>query len=172
MMPAALQRLIKNLDVAVRAPPEHLALGVTAALRDSIAENTWLPPERRRASHDNYVRHVLYGDPGGRFSILALVWGQGQKSPVHGHYAWCGVGVYRGVLTEILYEETAGTGPSPLRTLRREAGTLSFDPALSGIHRLVNDSGDIAISLHVYGVGKDRVSTGVNRIFGCAARQP
>jgi predicted metal-dependent enzyme (double-stranded beta helix superfamily) len=166
MMPAALQRLVANLDVAVVAPPERLGPGVTAALRDSIAENTWLPPERRRASHDNYVRHVLYSDPGGRFSILALVWGQGQQSPIHGHYAWCGVGVYRGVLTEIFYEETSGNAPSPLRTVRRETGTLSFDPALGGIHRIVNDSDEIAISLHVYGVGKDRVSTGVNRILG------
>lgn len=148
------------------APPEHLGPGVTAALRDSIAEDAWLPPERRRASHDRYARHVLYGDPDGRFSILALVWGQGQQSPVHGHHVWCGAGVYRGVLTEIFYEETAGVAPTPLRMVRRETGTLSFDPALSGIHRLVNDSGEIAISLHVYGVGKDRVSTGVNRILG------
>jgi hypothetical protein len=94
MMPAALQRLIENLDAALTAPPQRRAQGVIAA-----------------------------------------------------------------------YEETA-TAPTPLRTVRRDTGTSSFDSALGGIHRIVNNSGDIAISLHVYGVGKARVATGVNRILG------
>jgi hypothetical protein len=33
------------------------------------------------------------------------------------------------------------------------------------LHRIANRSGAVAISLHVYGVGSDRIASGVNRIY-------
>jgi len=165
-VPPPLQRLAGRIAAAVALAPGPMALEIQATLRDSVADNTWLPPERRRASHDNYARHLLYGDPAGRFSILSLVWDHGQMSPIHGHHTWCAVGVYSGELTETFYREGAAGGPPVAeRTVRRGAGSLSFDAALSGIHRLGNDSGAVAVSLHVYGVAADRISTGVNRIY-------
>lgn len=160
-----LQKLIDDLATAVSAPPEQRAQAMTAALRESLIENSWLPPERRRASHDKYARHLLYGDPGDRFSILAIAWDHGQMSPIHAHHTWCAVGVYSGVLMESFYREIMGDAPQLLRTMRRAAGTLSFDPPLSAMHRIANDSGALAVSLHVYGVGKDHISTGINRIL-------
>ncbi len=60
--------------------------------------------------------------------------------------------------------------PPPLQRLagRIGAGSLSFDPALSGIHRLANDSGAVAASLHVYGVAQEHISTRVNRLYQTA----
>lgn len=159
-----LARLASHVGAAVSLPPEAMAREVQAALRDAIAKNGWLPPERRRASHENYARHLLHGDRQGRFSILSIVWDQGQASPIHGHHCWCAVGVYLGALTESLYGGEAGT-PVVVESRRRDAGTLSFDGPRQGIHRLGNDSGSIAISLHVYGVAQDRISTGVNRVI-------
>ena len=49
--------------------------------------------------------------------------------------------------------------------MRRAAGTLRFDPPLSAVHRIANDSGAPAVSLHVYGVGNDHISNGVNGIL-------
>lgn len=167
--PPPLQRLADHVAAAVALPPEPMALEIQAALREATAENTWLPPERRRASHENYARHLLYGDPDGRFSILALIWDHGQMSPIHGHHTWCAVGVYSGELTETHYREgAAGAAPVPERTVSRGAGTLSFDPARSGIHRLANDSGTVAVSLHVYGVAQEHISARVNRIYQTA----
>ena len=68
-----MQRLIDDLGAAVSGPSEVLAGGVTAALKSAVGQPEWLPPDRRRASHENYARHVLHGDPAGRFSILAIV---------------------------------------------------------------------------------------------------
>jgi hypothetical protein len=48
---------------------------------------------------------------------------------------------------------------------RHPAGASIFDPSGAGIHRIGNYSGVLAVSLHVYGVGQDRISTGVNRIY-------
>lgn len=146
-----------------------MAREVKAALGEATAEPGWLPPERRRASHENYARHLLYGDPDGRFSILSIVWDHGQMSPIHGHHCWCAVGVYQGTLCETYYRERPSGGPPvPAGSTRRDAGTLSFDPAVSGIHRIANASGALAISLHVYGVAKEAISTGVNRLYPTA----
>ena len=168
-MPAQLQRLADRIGRAVELAPEAMAGEVTAALEEATAESVWLPPERRRANHERYARHLLYGDPAGRFSILSLVWDHGQMSPVHGHHCWCAVGVYHGTLTETHYREgAAGMPPVAVGSARRGARSSSFDPAAHGIHRLANDSGAVAVSLHVYGVAGDRVATGVNRLFPTA----
>lgn len=160
-----LQHLADRIGAALARSPMEMAREVQAALRDVTAEPNWLPEERRRASHDNYARHLLYGDPQGRFSILALVWEQGQKSPIHAHYCWCGVGVYQGELVETYYRESLDGVPMRVGSARRTAGTLSFDAPASGIHRIANESAAPAVSLHVYGIAGNRVSGGVNRIF-------
>lgn len=164
-IPTQLQRLADGIGAAVGLAPEGMEREIRAALREATATPDWLPPERRRASHENYARHLLYGDPAGRFSVLSLVWDRAQMSPVHGHQCWCAVGVYRGMLTETYYRE-ARTGEPPVETgsARHAAGASTFDPG-SGIHRLANVSGVLAVSLHVYGVAADRIGTGVNRIY-------
>jgi predicted metal-dependent enzyme (double-stranded beta helix superfamily) len=161
-----LERLADRIGSAVALAPDSMALEVRAALAEATARPDWLPAERRRASHDRYARHLLYGDPAGRYSILAIVWDHGQMSPVHGHHCWCAVGVYQGVLVESYYREPGGgSAPVLIGNASRAAGTLSFDPAGSGIHRIANESGAPAVSLHVYGIGNDGISTGVNRIY-------
>jgi predicted metal-dependent enzyme (double-stranded beta helix superfamily) len=160
-----LRHLADRVSAALALTPREMAREVQAALRDVTAEPNWLPEERRRASHGNYARHLLYGDPEGRFSILALVWDSGQKSPIHGHYCWCGVGIYQGELTETYYRESLQGLPMRVGSARRGAGTLSFDRPASGIHRIANESGAPAISLHVYGIAGNQIASGVNRIF-------
>ena len=161
-----LTRLAEHLAAAVSLAPDAMAREVQAALRVATARSGWLPPERRRVSHDSYARHVLYGDPQDRFSILSIVWDHGQASPVHGHHCWCAVGVYLGALTETCYRERPGGSPDAIETRPRGTGSVSFDPARSAIHRIANDSGAVAISLHVYGVGQDLISTRVNDVRG------
>jgi len=168
-VPPQLLSLAGRVVMATTLAPDAMGREIMAALREATAENQWLPPERRRADHVRYARHLLYGDPDGRFSILALVWDHGQMSPIHGHHCWCAVGVYQGSLTETYYrEETASGTPVATGSARRGIGTTSFEPPASGIHRIANDSGAVAISLHVYGIAKDSISTGVNRLCPAA----
>jgi predicted metal-dependent enzyme (double-stranded beta helix superfamily) len=164
-VPPQLLRLADRVGGAVTLAPEAMALEVKSALHDATVESGWLPPERRRASHENYARHLIFADPDDRFSILALVWDRGQVSPIHGHHCWCAVGVYRGLLTETYYRAGAdGELPVESGSARHAVGESTFDSG-EGIHRIGNYSGVLAISLHVYGVGPDRISTGVNRIY-------
>lgn len=162
--PPALRALIDSVDAAVKAGGTSLARGVCAALGAVTAQADWLPPDRRRANHDNYARHILWCDLAGRFSILSIVWDHGQQSPIHGHRTWCAVAVYQGTLTETSFREQEGGDIREIEVLQRERGSVTFDDG-DGIHRIANRNAVPAISIHVYGVGADRVSGGINRIL-------
>ena len=166
-MQAPLQQLIHRLDAAVAAPGQVLPQAVKDALGEAVSAGPWLPPEQQRAGHDHYARHVIYADPEDRYTIVSIAWGSGQQSPIHGHHTWCGVAVYRGTVVETFYE-TAGNNAPPraLRSTVRRPGTLSFDADLTGVHRIANTTQDVAVSIHVYGVGGARIATDVNRVLG------
>lgn len=163
-MQAELGRLVEALERAAVAAPSDAEPGIRAALGAALHTTDWLPLERRRASHENYARHLLYADPAGRFSILSIVWAHGQASPIHGHRAWCAVGVCDGELTECFYRERANGAPELLKTAQRGAGSVSYDPAGGLVHRMLNANADVAISLHLYGTGSDQLATGLNRL--------
>ena len=160
-----LHTLVRQLDAAAAAPPEKLHAAVSGALAAAVSRRDWLKDEQQCADESQYARHVLHADPLGRYTVVSLVWGPGQQSPIHAHHTWCSVAVYRGEISETFYAAERD-GPVPLRTVRRGAGTLSFDSGDSGIHRIANPAGDTAVSIHVYGIDSAQVATGVNRVLG------
>lgn len=163
---AVLAALVSDLLAATRNGVT--AAAVTAALARTGTCVDWLPQEQRRANHDRYARHLLHADPSGLFSVLAIVWAPGQQSPVHSHLTWCSVSVLSGTLTESIYK-LSGDQPALLREDQHAPGALTFDPADGTIiHRLANRGSENALSLHVYGVGADRVNTGINRLYAAA----
>jgi predicted metal-dependent enzyme (double-stranded beta helix superfamily) len=164
-MAAPLQQLVRRIDAALAAPSQALPAAVTAALGEALARSDWLGEEQLRPDPAQYARHLLHADPLGRYSVVSLVWDCGQQSPIHAHHTWCSVGVYSGEISETFYA-VENAVPVPLRTVRRGAGTLSFDDGGSGVHRIANPDGGVAVSIHVYGIDAARVATGVNRVLG------
>ncbi|MGH8621700.1 MAG: hypothetical protein ACRET3_06140, partial [Burkholderiales bacterium] len=126
-VPPQLQRLADRIVHAAGRAPDAMASEVKAALREATAATGWLPPDHRRANHERYARHLLYGDPRGRFAILSLVWDRAQMSPIHAHHCWCAVGVYRGMLTETYYREAkVGEPPVEIGSARHAVGESTF----------------------------------------------
>ena len=126
-------------------------------------------------AEQTYSRHVLHADPHGRFTVMALIWSPGQFSPVHAHYTWCAYRVLSGVLTETHYAWDAAAGHAyPFNSIERIAGqSVCGHAGLEVIHRLGNaaqQDPDPAVSLHVYGVDSERVSTHVNRVLASVQR--
>jgi len=169
-MNTSLRKLIDGTTAAALVDGAIEPQAVLSAIRGSLVDLDLLAEEHRISKPDTYTRHLVYADPNGLFSILAIVWGPGQGSPVHGHHTWCAVGVYAGELIETFYRAEPGL-PEPVlvRELHRRPGDHCFDAGGPGIHRIRNEGPDVAISIHVYGVGADRISTGVNRIYPLAA---
>jgi predicted metal-dependent enzyme (double-stranded beta helix superfamily) len=151
----------KSLRTTNAAPP-----GLAEALREAVGANrSWLRPEHRVGDPERYMRHLLYVDPDDDFVITAITWLPGQRSPVHGHYVWCAFGIAEGELTE---ETFRAPGPllEPLGTKTIGAGELAgIDLGGPIYHRVSNRTGRPLVSLHVYGVAADRLTTGINRIY-------
>lgn len=139
--------------------------GLAAALREALADRSWLRPEHRVGDPARYMRHLIYVDPDDEFVITAIAWLPGQQSPVHGHYVWCAFGVAEGDLTEEHFR-APGRLLEPLGTKTLRAG----DPAeidLGGplYHRVSNRGDRTLVSLHLYGVSADKLTTGINRLY-------
>ena len=146
--------------------PDIMRVRIRAALERAVADPFLLGAGQRETSAQCYARHVLYSDPLGRFTIIAIVWGAGQFSPAHAHDTWCAYAVYDGPLRETVYAATAGSRAKPVCTEVRNPGYSCFAGAgLDQIHRLGNSGTTPAISIHVYGVERERVSTHVNRVL-------
>jgi predicted metal-dependent enzyme (double-stranded beta helix superfamily) len=165
-----LGEIVREIACASEGPAERMAERIVPALATAAADPELVAPAQCRPQAGCYARHVLYGDPAGRFTLLALVWDAGQFSPPHAHHAWCGYAVRRGVLSETLYAYDAAAGVArPARASARTAGYACFARSgLDQIHRLGNAGAEPAISIHVYGVARDRIATHVNRIVEVA----
>jgi predicted metal-dependent enzyme (double-stranded beta helix superfamily) len=164
---AAIRQLAADITAACDGAPERMAPRVIAALQAAAADPILLTADQCVARPDSYARHVLHSDPQGRFTILALVWGGDQFSPVHAHHTWCAYAVRHGTLTETLFRFDAETAQAtPLRTETRRAGYGCFaQSGLEQIHRLGNAGLEPAISIHVYGVDAAQVCSRVNRVL-------
>lgn len=127
-------------------------------LREALLDPAWLRPEHRIGDPNAYMRHVLYVDPEGDFVITAITWLPGQQSPVHGHHVWCAFGVAEGELTEEQFDSQLALA----HTLRYGAGDVA-EP--SQIHRVANRGRAPLVSLHLYGVSGERLTTGINRLY-------
>jgi len=165
-----LGKLVRALVRACDAPAARMAERIVPALAAAAADPAIVAAGQCRPQAGCYARHVLYADPDGRFTVLALVWDAGQFSPPHAHHAWCAYAVRTGMLTETLfaYDDAAGLA-RPSRVAARAAGYACFaHGGLDQIHRLGNAGAEPAISIHVYGVARDRIATHVNRIVEVA----
>ncbi len=163
-------RLIPMIDAiaaAISAAGPSPSGPVATAMAPFLSDPLLLAGHAYPSAPDTYVRHMLHDDPDGAWSMAALVWRPGHMSPMHAHRAWCAIGFHRGVLTEVGYRLSGeGETPVPCHTALRRAGDTSHtEPDPGAIHRLVNIGSETAISLHVYGLPFDRLSTGLNTVY-------
>ncbi len=122
-----------------------------------LSEGNFLPEEAMQPSGKGYARHLLYRDPGGRFSIAAMVWQPGQGTPIHDHDGtWGMIGMVQGGLEVVNYfsdGEDIRPGDVSLRhdaPHSPQARTAECVCGCADIHVVNNRSNETAISLHIY----------------------
>nr|WP_240660341.1 cysteine dioxygenase family protein [Streptomyces sp. WAC 01529] len=137
-------------------------------LRPFLAAPGLLAAHQREGRADGYRQHLLHAEPGGLFSVVALVWLPGQETPVHDHVSWCVTGVYEGREVEERYR-IASTGPGErlvaTERLVNSVGDVNGFVPPGDIHVVRNPGPGPAISLHVYGADISRLGTSVRRIY-------
>ena len=129
---------------------------VEDALHVALRKTDWLRPEHRVGDPTGYMRHVLYVDPGGAFCMTAITWLPGQVSSRHGHHVWCVYGIAEGELTEERFDQKKVT-------LLKAGDMADRDLDCSVVHQVSNRTRRPIVSLHLYGIGADKLTTGINR---------
>ncbi len=163
--PAGLLAAIRTAT-ARRADWAQTAALVAAQLRLHLPGPDILTAGEREGSPEGYVCHTLHTEPDGSFSVCALVWQPGQRTPVHDHVTWCVVGVLQGAEDEqLLALRDGGTALEEVgRNVNLPGDVAGFAPP-GDIHRVTNQGDDVAISVHVYGADIGRLGSSVRRTY-------
>ncbi len=121
-------------------------------LEELVGDDGWLPDDYAVARSDRYAQYLLHCDPRERFSMVSFVWEPGQRTPVHNHTVWGLVGMLRGEEQSEEYELReglpVGTGKSQVM---KPGDVEAVSPTIGDWHRVANSSGEVSISIHVYG---------------------
>lgn len=148
------------------------ALAAQTAIDRHIAKADLLDGMRYVMRCAGYSRVLLHADPDGRYCVLGLIWPPGCVTPIHAHVAWCAIGMHNGVLEEETFApwRDGETAPGVLVATRALLPGQTCCDASDGrfVHRLANRSAGFAMSLHVYGVPRQLVADGVNRILSAS----
>ncbi|MBD3930366.1 cysteine dioxygenase family protein [Streptomyces chumphonensis] len=163
-------------DVVGRGlPPDITAYLVGERLGPHLGTADLLTPQQREGDPEHYRQHLLHAEPGGGFSVVALVWLPGQRTSVHDHVSWCVTGVHEGEERERRYRlvpATTNGGRARLvateEVVNPRGAVCGFAPP-GDIHRVWNGCADTAISLHVYGADISRLGTSVRRVYDVPA---
>jgi predicted metal-dependent enzyme (double-stranded beta helix superfamily) len=152
--------------VAGQAGGQQTAAAVAAQLRAQLPGPGILSSAELAGDPGGYVCHVLHAEPGGSFSVCALVWRPGQLTPIHDHVTWCVFGVLQGAEYEELYAlRDGGARLAEVGQRVNAAGAVSGFAPPGDIHRVRNCGDDVAVSLHVYGADITRIGSSVRRTY-------
>jgi 3-mercaptopropionate dioxygenase len=148
----------ERLDAVIHSDPQAgVPELVKAVLIDSLRSGTLSLPDRFKAPRsDTYARRLLHRDPRGRYTIVVMTWGPGQKTALHDHAGiWCVECVMDGKMEVAQYDlasERDGAFRFEERT-RVMAGRGSAGCLIPPFeyHTLGNAAESASITLHVYG---------------------
>jgi predicted metal-dependent enzyme (double-stranded beta helix superfamily) len=146
--------LIQQLDRAVsRRDPNAICEDVKHVLIDAAFE---IPPEYAEPAPEGYARRLLHHCPQWDYSVMVMVWGPGQGTPIHDHAGkWCVECVMKGRIEITSYTPT--TDPAADVVQFDERDTVAANLREVGIlvppneyHRIRNVSDETAVTVHVY----------------------
>ncbi|MBI1756488.1 MAG: cysteine dioxygenase family protein [Fimbriimonas ginsengisoli] len=152
-------QLVSLLDEAmIHEEKSARCLAVKAVLEEVVRTGRCvLDAHDMTPTPDRYARRLLHRDPAGRYSVLAMVWGPGQGTPLHDHASmWCVECVYKGRIKVVSYSQ--GASPSPEVHAFAPEQTIYAGPGEAGAlippfdyHTLENMESEPTVTLHVYG---------------------
>ena len=101
--------------------------------------------------HEGPGRYMLYKDPDYGFVIMMLVWGRGDKTPIHDHGTWGIEAVLQDTIAVTSYT-SCEVNPEEVAQIILPQGSVAFVlPPDFDRHVVEHYAGEQAISVHVYG---------------------
>ncbi|MGW1782387.1 hypothetical protein ACWCQQ_25100 [Streptomyces sp. NPDC002143] len=174
-----LNGLVSEIRDALHAPapgrPEQTGRRVADVVAGHLHHDDLLTDDQLTADPARYKQHVLHIEPDGTFSVVALVWLPGQRTPIHDHVSWCVIGTYRGAEEEIRYrrvEEDGSPHLVPVDITVNPVGTVAFLAPPGDIHEVRSATDGLTVSLHVYGADIGALGTSIRRRYDLPVRSP
>ena len=159
---APLREFVREMTVLVGRTSDERELLATGRshLAALIAADGWLPDAFSIPRPDRYGQYLLYCDPLERFSVVSLVWGPGQQTPIHNHTVWGLVGVLRGAEHCEEFELMGGVPRATGQVHTMQRGAIeAVSPTVGDWHRVSSASGaSTSVSIHIYGADIGAVS--------------
>lgn len=152
------------------APTSQAVAGV---LEHYLGVPDLVPASARVSNPEAYQQNLLHVEDDGSFSIVALVWLPGQRTPVHDHISWCVVGVYEGNESELRYrvvEDAAGDYLVETGTGVNLQGSVEGFAPPGDLHEVWNSGDALAISIHVYGADIRKLGSSIRRRYDLPMR--
>ncbi|MEU1485150.1 cysteine dioxygenase family protein [Streptomyces sp. NPDC005752] len=171
-----LAHLVADIRAAVRAggaDEEHSGRRVAAAVAPHLRGEGLLTPEQLEPDPRSYKQRILHVEPGGIFSVVALVWLPGQRTAIHDHVSWCVTGTYVGAEEEIRYrfvEDQEKPCLVPVAVTTNKAEAVDFIAPPGDIHEVRNSAGCTTVSIHVYGADVGRLGSSIRRTYDLPVR--
>jgi predicted metal-dependent enzyme (double-stranded beta helix superfamily) len=151
--------LVESIDeAAASGDVDEITRGVQAVLTELATERrVELPEELRQPSGDSYARRLIFQSEDPAYTVLAMVWGPGQGTPVHDHSGmWCVEGVVEGRIDVTQYDLVERQGErcrfDAQETIHAGVGSSGRLIPPFDYHTIANACGEeCAITIHVYG---------------------
>lgn len=154
------RELIRRLDEACAARDDATRCkNVMNVLVDVVnSREDFIDPPYLQPTPGRYARRLLHRDPKNRYTVLVMVWGPGQATPLHDHAGiWCVECVYRGKIQVTSYSVRGGDPEEGLVLFEREAvvqagiGEAGHLIPPFEYHKIANPNETPAVTIHVYG---------------------
>jgi len=124
-------------------------------IRGALVERSWLK-QQQPALWPNEM--TLYRSPDASFLVLAYIWEPHAVDTIHDHGAWGIVGSFLNSIREVKFrrcDDGAAAGHAELEEtavrVLKPGEITTVRPLDDGIHQMENISGDIAVTINVYG---------------------
>ena len=132
---------------------------IADALRQATRVGGFLGEEVCAPVDGHYGRRLLHQDPAGRYTVIAMIWGEGQGTPLHDHAGiWCVECVYQGQVEVVSYDRVADKDSVNRVFDFRRAESVVTGVGTAGAlippyeyHTIENAGGGTAVTIHVYG---------------------
>lgn len=153
-----LQTFINEVELILSTTDDEHEITKRVAERLSalLASDYQLPPEVTRPSAAHHVNYPLYIAPDNSWSLAAVVWNVGQRTPVHGHDTWGVVGIYSGFEREFRYlKPTSAESGKPLIPAGEhvwETGQVTVCCTTDDdVHAVAAVGNEPTVGIHIYG---------------------
>ena len=152
--------LIRRLDEATAARDDAgCCRAVKQVLIDVVASGEqFLDTPFLVPAPDRYARRLLHRAPGNRYTVIAMVWGVGQGTPLHDHAGtWCVECVYRGKIKVTSFSVSGGDPEKDIVRFERETVVMAGVGEAGALippfeyHMIENPTESPAVTIHVYG---------------------